>query len=164
MISFRISEHKLTYASTFYLCSYSLNAAKGVLEGVKRVHEVGVDVRKAVARYSLGGLFEVRHLSFDTKIGAANSGTFSGRASLKILGRTRTLSLTIRLKSLPSMIPDLVNHVRGFMRSVYGRRRKRSVSSYPRELIAQGKYGDAKAYITGYLHALATEHVVDPEI
>ena len=131
---------------------------------MKRVHKVGVHVGKAVARYSLGGLFEVRSLSFTALIGAANSGTFPGRASAKILGRTGTLSLTIRLKSLPRMITDLVTLIRRLLQSEFGRRRRRSVSSYPRELIAQGKYGEAKAYITGYLHALATEHVVDPEI
>ncbi len=91
---------------------WPLTAAKNILEGVKETMKVGASAATAIARFALGGLINIRKITFDVKIDVVKSGHFRGSIEVSFLKQPfKRLSFDLRLNSLVEMAKDLADSV-----------------------------------------------------
>lgn len=103
----------LTVAQELIKSSKStLQAANGVLEGVKSAMNAGLEAAKWLERYALGGLIRIRSIEFNVSIGLVSKGEFAGKVELSILNQEYvTVEFNLRLNSIEDMVEDLVKRV-----------------------------------------------------
>ena len=90
---------------------FTLDVAKGVLEGVKFAANAGLQAAKAIVNFGLGGVFSIRKIEFDIKIGLVQSGHFNGNVELTILNKFHRFAFELRLQSVKDMVLDLADRV-----------------------------------------------------
>ena len=95
----------------------SLDVVNAILEGVKRTYRAGTQALAAVARFGLGGVFDVKELSFDVALSAAATGHFRVSAVVKIFGRSKRFGLNINLRNILSFVKSIGNKVIGGLRN-----------------------------------------------
>jgi hypothetical protein len=116
---------------------WPLNAARGVLEGVKQTVKVGTTAAKFIADLTLGGLISIRRIQFDVKIGLISKGSFGDTIEVSYLRRRYTpLRFQLRLKSITAMALDLADAIipgiSGRKKREVEERMKRALPDYSR--------------------------------
>ena len=107
---------------------WPLDAAKGVLEGVKYTVKAGAAAAKFIVSAGLGGLIDIKKLTFDVKIGLVSSGHVAGSATVSFLKkRPKKFSFNIRMNSIESMAKDFAEMA---FKGITGRRRRRDTSGF----------------------------------
>lgn len=103
---------------------WPLEAATGVLEGIKATVKAGATAASAITRLGLGGLIDIRKLEFNVQIALVGSGQFKGTIYARLLGGSvQRMFLTFRLKNVPKMASDLAEKVFPGITSVARKRR-----------------------------------------
>ena len=80
----------------------SLDVVNAFLEGVKRAYQAGTKAISAIARFGLGGVFDIRKVAFDVGLSAAATGHFRVSVTVSIFRHTKRLSLNINLRNITS--------------------------------------------------------------
>lgn len=90
---------------------HSLDVVNGILEGVKRANQAGIRALSAVARFGLGGAFDIRELSFNVALSSAANGHFKASVVLNLFRHLRRFSLYINLRNLLSFAREIGRRV-----------------------------------------------------
>ena len=85
----------------------SLDLAVAFLEGVKRAYQIGTRALSAIARFGLGGVFDIKRVAFNVGLSTAATGHFRVSVTASILGRQKQVSLTINLRDITSIARKL---------------------------------------------------------
>ena len=91
----------------------SLDIVNAFLEGVKRAYQAGTKAVSAIARYGLGGVFDIREIAFDVGLSTAATGHFRVSVTVNIFRHTKRLSLNINLKDITSFAKSLGEKIIG---------------------------------------------------
>ena len=79
------------------------------LEGVRLTFKVGLKIAETVVKVTLGGILDIKEVSFGARLAAAQSGHVRGRVVLVLLGHTQVLNMDITLHAISGMVPALVD-------------------------------------------------------
>ena len=82
----------------------SLDIVNAVLEGVKRAYQAGTKALSAVAKFGLGGVFDIRRVSFDVALSTAATGHFRASIVVSIFRKLKRFSLNINLRDILSFV------------------------------------------------------------
>ena len=96
------------------LCNFriTLDAAIYALEGAKYVQRAGLAVSEAIISFGLGGLINIRKLSFDVRLAVAEGGSFKGEMDVIICNNRLQMEFNINVNSVSSMVDSLVDAVK----------------------------------------------------
>ena len=101
---------------------WTLDVAKGVLEGVKWTVRIAAEAAKFIVNLGLGGLINIKKIEFDIVIGIVKPGKFSGTLVVSFLRKADiTMSFYLRLPSVQSMASDLADAI---FPGITGRRKR----------------------------------------
>ena len=89
----------------------SLDIVNAVLEGVKRAYQAGTKALSAIASFGLGGVFDIRKVSFDVALSAAATGHFRASIELSIFRKLKRFTLDINLRNILSFIKTIGERV-----------------------------------------------------
>ena len=89
----------------------SLDIVNAFLEGVKRAYRAGTQAISAIARYSIGGVFNIREASFDVALHEASRGHFRISVTCDIFRRVKRFSLNINFRSLGSFVKSIGENI-----------------------------------------------------
>ena len=89
----------------------SLDIVNAVLEGVKRAYQAGTKALSAVAKYGLGGVFDIRRVSFDVALSTAATGHFRASIVVSIFRKLKRFSLNINLRDILSFVRKIGERV-----------------------------------------------------
>lgn len=89
----------------------SLDVANHILEGVKKAHKVGTSAVSAIARFGLGGAFDLKKVSFDVALSTAATGHFKVSATAIILDSKKQVGLNLNLRDITSFAKELGERV-----------------------------------------------------
>ena len=92
---------------------HSLNIVVHILEGVKRAYQAGTKALSAIARFGLGGVFDIRELMFDVALSSAATGHFKASVLVSIFRHMRRFTLNINLRSILSFVKAIGERVIG---------------------------------------------------
>ena len=82
----------------------SLDIVNAILEGVKRAYQAGTKALTAIVHYGLGGIFDIRELSFDVALSSAATGHFRVSVLVSIFHKLKRFSLNINLRNILSFV------------------------------------------------------------
>ena len=99
---------------------HSLDVANLALEAAKQTYKVGLDAASAIAGFALGGLINIREITFDVTLSAANGGSFSCSVKATITGKSVDVSLTINVYNIVSIARQLAKHAVSGISSFFG--------------------------------------------
>ncbi len=88
-----------------------LDAAILALEGIARANQLGANAAAEISRFGLTGLINIREITFDVSLSAANSGRFAGSVRATILNRDMSVMINIDLNDVIGMARQLADHV-----------------------------------------------------
>ena len=89
----------------------SLDIVNAVLEGVKRAYQAGTKALSAVAKFGLGGVFDIRRVSFDVALSTAATGHFRASIVVSIFRKLKQFSLNINLRNILSFVRKIGERV-----------------------------------------------------
>ena len=89
----------------------SLDIVNAVLEGAKRAYQAGTKALSAVAKYGLGGVFDIRRVSFDVALSTAATGHFRASIVVSIFRKLKRFSLNINLRDILSFVRKIGERV-----------------------------------------------------
>ena len=97
-----------------------LDIANAFLEVVKRIYVAGTKALSAIARFTLGGIFDIREISFDVAVGKAATGHFRVSLLLEIFRRPKRFSLDLNFKNLLQFFRSLGQRIiRGLKKFIF---------------------------------------------
>lgn len=80
------------------------------LQTVKRLYRLGVQAFTAIVNFGLGGIINIREVSFNVALGAAMDGKFTARIRISFFGRPPVnVHSYINLKNIGAMVKNLVS-------------------------------------------------------
>ena len=82
----------------------SLDIANAVLEGVNRAYQAGTKALSAIVSFGLGGVFDIREVSFDVALSTAATGHFRALIEVSIFRKLKRFSLDINLRNILSFV------------------------------------------------------------
>ena len=82
----------------------SLDVVNAVLEGVKRAYQAGTKALSAIVSFGLGGVFDIREVSFDVALSTAATGHFRASIAVSIFRKLKRFSLDINLRNILSFV------------------------------------------------------------
>ena len=82
----------------------SLDIVNAILEGVKRTYQAGTKALTAIVNFGLGGVFDIRELTFDVALSSAATGHFRVSVLLSIFRKLKRFSLNINLRNILSFV------------------------------------------------------------
>ena len=90
-----------------------MDIVNAVLEGVKRAYQAGTKALSAVAKFGLGGVFDIRKVSFDVTVALSTAATGHFRASIvvSIFRKLKQFSLNINLRDILSFVKKIGERV-----------------------------------------------------
>ena len=98
----------------------SLDIVNAVLEGVKRAYQAGTKALSAIASFGLGGVFDIREVSFDVALSAAATGHFRSSIVLSIFRKLKRFTIDINLRNILSFIKSIGERViHGLKKYIY---------------------------------------------
>ena len=77
------------------------------IEGVKRAYQAGTKALSAIAKYGLGGVFDIREVSFDVALSTAATGHFRASIVVSIFRKLKRFSLNINLRDILSFVKKI---------------------------------------------------------
>ncbi|CAH1781115.1 unnamed protein product [Owenia fusiformis] len=102
-----------------FLVEKSTNAVTGAqlaLDGVNEAQKAGLKAASFITRLTLGGIINIKEISFNVELAVANTGEFGGTIVVSFLGRSDdTFSFQIKLYSIESMVGILVDKVKDLL-------------------------------------------------
>lgn len=89
----------------------SLYIVNVVLEKVKRVYQAGTKALSAITKFGLGGVFDIREVSFDVALSTAATGHFRASIAVSIFRKLKRFSLNINLRNILSFVRKIGERV-----------------------------------------------------
>ena len=89
----------------------SLDIVNAFLEGVKRTYQAGTKALSAITSFTLGGVFDIREVSFDVALSAAATGHFRASIVVSIFRKVKRFTLNINLRNILSFIKTIGERV-----------------------------------------------------
>ena len=89
----------------------SLDIVNAVLEGVKRAYQAGTKALSFVAKFGLGGVFDIRRVSFDVALSTAATGHFRASIVVSIFRKLKQFRLNINLRDILSFVRKIGERV-----------------------------------------------------
>ena len=88
----------------------SLDIVKAALEGVKRSYKEVTKAISTIANIGLGGVFDIREVSFDVALSTAATGHFKASIVVSIFNKLERFSLDINLRDILSFVKTIGEH------------------------------------------------------
>ena len=95
------------------------DAAVAALEAVKQTYRVGVEAANQIARFGLGGIVNLKEITFDVSLGEAAGGSFRGSVRGCLAGNNVRLNIHINLHDVIAIARQIADHVIGGLSRIF---------------------------------------------
>ena len=95
------------------------DAAVAALEAVKQTYRVGVEAGNQIARFGLGGVVNLKEITFDVSLSAAAGGSFGGSVRGCLAGNNVQLNININLHDVVAIARQIADHVISGLSSIF---------------------------------------------
>ena len=95
------------------------DAAVAALEVVRQTYRVGVEAGNQIARFGLGGVVNLKEITFDVLLSAAAEGSFGGSVRGCLAGNNVQLDININLHDVVAIARQIADHVISGLSSVF---------------------------------------------
>ena len=99
---------------------HSLDVVNLALEAAKQTYKVGAAAANAIAQFALKDLFNIKEMTFDVSLSAANGGSFSVGVKARILGNDVNVNAQINVRDITSVAKQLAEEAIGGLSSFFG--------------------------------------------
>ena len=89
------------------IAKHSLDIVIAFLEAVKVLFKAGLQAISAIVRFTLGGIFDIRKISFDVGLGVATGGHFRVSLAMTLFGNWKELSLDLDFSNFGAFIRSI---------------------------------------------------------
>ncbi|KAI8493018.1 Troponin I, slow skeletal muscle [Branchiostoma belcheri] len=97
-------------------CDIGVTAAKGALTAVKETHKFGIKVAEKVTTGVLGGVLDIREISFSATVAVAKTGSFKGRMKASFFGDNPvTINFSIKIYSIEDMVTAICDVIKDIL-------------------------------------------------
>ena len=99
---------------------HTLDLAIYALEAAKQTYKVGAAAANAVIQFALRDLFNIKEMTFDVSLSAANGGEFSVGVKARILGNNVNINVRIDTRNILSVAKQLAEEAISGLSSFFG--------------------------------------------